>query len=80
MISRFILNLRELYQTTPGSNMRSFSQVRFASSIVGNLGAPLSYDIDGNTDPRILRVSADQAAADPLAAGILFGSEVEPDQ
>ena len=42
------------------------------------MGAPLSYDLDGETDASILQVSADQAKKSPLAAGILYGSEVEP--
>lgn len=42
------------------------------------MGAPLSYDLDGETDASILQVSADQAKKNPLAAGILYGSEVEP--
>ncbi len=47
LISRFILNLREVY--TPGDSATGslrfsrFSDIQFANSIIGNLGAPLRF-------------------------------------
>lgn len=48
LISRFLLNLRAVY--TPGSGADSsihlsrLSDIRFANTIVGNLGAPLGVE------------------------------------
>ncbi len=48
LISRFIMNLRGVY--TPGGSaagsqqLSRFSDIRFANSVVGNLGAPLGFE------------------------------------
>lgn len=53
LISRVIMNLRGVY--TPGVNavgslhLSRFSDVRFANSIVGNLGAPLAFEEEHRT-------------------------------
>lgn len=50
LVSRFIINLRSVYLSgeTPAIaggalNLSKFSDLRFANSIVGNLGAPLGF-------------------------------------
>ncbi|KAH9948733.1 hypothetical protein B0H21DRAFT_820668 [Amylocystis lapponica] len=49
IISRFLLNLRQVYQTDDSDDARpsfvrsNVSDICFAAAIVGNLGAPLSY-------------------------------------
>ncbi len=48
LISRFIMNLRAVY--TPGGStagslhLSRLSDIQFANSIVGNLGAPLGFE------------------------------------
>lgn len=77
LISRFIFNLRELDQVGQGPSLLSLSEIGFTSSIIGNMGAPLSYDINSDTEPHILHVSAEQVTENPLAVGILYGSEMK---
>lgn len=48
------------------------SLLRFASNIVGNLGAPLDFDIDPSPGPVH---ELHQTSADPLAAGILSSDQ-----
>lgn len=48
LVSRFIMNLRGVYTpggSAPGSlHLSKLSDVRFANSVVGNLGAPLGFE------------------------------------
>ncbi|OBZ67914.1 hypothetical protein A0H81_12146 [Grifola frondosa] len=85
LISRFMLNLREVfYSDDPlhdhsASLVSRFSNVNFASNVIGNLGAPLAYD-GWTTDSTNVRAAEDwdteleevvpQTSSDPLGAGL----------
>ncbi|KAJ3488290.1 hypothetical protein NLI96_g2956 [Meripilus lineatus] len=75
----FILNLRELELCTVASIKGTMSQIEFSSTIAGNIGAPLSFeipqDVEESSPPKV-RVTAQQAIEDPLTAGILYGEEL----
>lgn len=81
ILSRFILNLLELEpseQSTPGS----FSHIQFATSVLGNIGAPLSSanevaaDWESEAQPAVLRIPMKQFVENPLAAGLLDGGNI----
>ena len=55
------------------------SQIEFSSTIAGNIGAPLSFEIPQDVEesfPPKVRVTAQQAIEDPLTAGILCSEEL----
>ncbi|CAL1699077.1 unnamed protein product [Somion occarium] len=47
LISRSMLNLREIYPEDGHTSAAQFSTIRFASSVIGTLGAPLEHN-EGN--------------------------------
>ncbi|KAI0763199.1 hypothetical protein BC629DRAFT_1544456 [Irpex lacteus] len=76
-LSHFMINLRQVYLECEGNQalgtLRS-SSIRFATSVVGNLGAPLSFGTEGS-------ISMDQLerSSNPLAAGLYLGTNNEED-
>lgn len=80
LISRFILNLRGIFLSPGGSNattstlrMSQMSSLHFASSIAGNLGAPLGDLVDAEDridDSSTARGEVAYVSDDPLAAGL----------
>ncbi|KAI0696084.1 hypothetical protein BC835DRAFT_1414477 [Cytidiella melzeri] len=88
-VSRFFINLRDVYMSATGSgdtsdaNLSRMSSVRFGAALVGNLGAPLEGE-GLRADLQDLRIVFDEEqfqvplfAHDPLIAGFMDIAEIE---
>ena len=75
LISRFILNLRQVSASCPASQMPGtaslhlsrFSAPRCADAVVGNLGAPLGHGATDDDDSNMVRVESGKKAEDQMA-------------
>ena len=77
LVAHFILNLRTFDPSNTnidGSDIQ-YSNVHFARSITGNIGAPLQDFSTGNEEPP-LNATPQQQRENPLAVGILDGPPV----
>lgn len=89
LISRFILNLRNIHlagsEDTDSfpTRLSPTSNLRFASAVVGNLGAPLDFEGLGVSDSRNSYRGEEteeiRLALDPLLAGMTHGSLLRDD-
>jgi len=82
MMTHFFINLREVHlkdrdSISSGGSYRSMS-LRFASSLVGNLGAPV-HSIFTNADEREESPQTPHFSDNPLAYGLLLTEEPEHD-
>ncbi len=75
-----MINLRQVYLEGGGNQasgtLRS-SSIRFATSVVGNLGAPLSI---GAVAEDSISMDQRERSSNPLAAGLYLGTTDEEDR
>lgn len=71
LLSRFLLDLRSVYTPDTRSQNTSLSSVRFASQIVGNLGAPLEEESAWSTNAADHVPEPITISDDPLAEGLI---------
>ncbi|KAJ3476762.1 hypothetical protein NLI96_g10939 [Meripilus lineatus] len=78
LISRFILDLREVYTSKDQESNNPMSSVRFASQLSGNIGAPLGEAPGSRSDDDAIENIPEPVyvSEDPLAEG-LFPSASE---